>query len=262
MNTDSNNLLQDNFIEFVNIVKRLRKECPWDKKQTFYSLRKLTIEETYELVEAITQKNYEGIKEELGDVFLHIIFYSILAEEDKQFTLNDVINFISQKLIARHPHVFGDTVANTAEEVLKNWETIKLKEKGKKSVLSGVPRSLPAMVKALRLQEKASGIGFDWEKKEEVWQKVDEELAETKKELNTDNKEKLENELGDLLFAIVNAARLYNIDPENALEKANQKFINRFTFIEKRAKQNGQNLNEMTIEEMDKLWNQAKENNL
>ena len=246
----------NNFIELLTIVKRLRKECPWDRKQTFDTLRKLTIEETYELAEAITAGNFDGIKEELGDLLLHILFYSILGEEKGKFTIDDVMEFISQKLIARHPHVFGDAVAKSAEEVLKNWETIKLKEKGKKSVLSGVPSSLPAVVKAIRLQEKASGVGFDWTNKEDVWSKVEEEFKEVKNAM--DNKEKMEEELGDLLFSIVNAARLYGIDAENALEKTNLKFIKRFNYIEIKAKEQGKLISELTLEEMDKYWNEAK----
>ena len=246
----------NNFIELLTIVKRLRKECPWDRKQTFDTLRKLTIEETYELAEAITAGNFDGIKEELGDLLLHILFYSILGEEKGKFTIDDVMEFISQKLIARHPHVFGDAVAKSAEEVLKNWETIKLKEKGKKSVLSGVPSSLPAVVKAIRLQEKASGVGFDWTNKEDVRSKVEEEFKEVKNAM--DNKEKMEEELGDLLFSIVNAARLYGIDAENALEKTNLKFIKRFNYIEIKAKEQGKLISELTLEEMDKYWNEAK----
>ena len=246
------------FEELYGIVKRLRKECPWDKKQTFDSLRKLTIEETYELTDAITKKDYDGIKEELGDLLLHILFYSVLGYEIGKFDINDVIDFISRKLIARHPHVFGDTVAKSAEEVLKNWETIKLKEKGKKSVLSGVPSSLPAMVKALRLQEKASGVGFDWDKREEVWDKVEEEFDELKQSVKSGEKEAIENEVGDLLFSIINAARLYGIDAENALEKTNLKFISRFNYIEQKAKENGKVISEMSLDEMDKFWDEAK----
>ncbi len=250
------NKTAENFLELVAIVRRLRKECPWDRKQTFDSLRKLTIEETYELAEAITNKDYQGIKEESGDLLLHILFYSVLGEEIKEFDLDDVITFISRKLIARHPHVFGDTVAKSAEEVLKNWETIKLKEKGKKSVLSGVPSSLPAVVKAIRLQEKASGVGFDWTEKEDVWQKVEEELKEVYEARS--NKEKMEEEFGDLLFSLINMARLYGIDAENALEKTNQKFIKRFNYIEDKAKENGKIISELSLEQMDKYWDEAK----
>ncbi len=254
----NNNELKDAFLRIYGIVKRLRKECPWDRKQTFDSLRKLTIEETYELAEAITKKDYEGIKEESGDLLLHILFYSILGEEIGKFNIIDVIDFLANKLIARHPHVFGDTVAKDAETVLKNWETIKLKEKGKTSVLSGVPSSLPAVVKALRLQEKASGIGFDWEQKEGVWEKVGEEMNEVKSAAKNDDKDKLEEEIGDLMFSIVNAARLYGIDAENALEKTNQKFICRFNFIEKKAKEQGKIISDLNLDEMDKLWDEAK----
>ncbi len=245
-----------NFLELVAIVRRLRKECPWDRKQTFESLRKLTIEETYELAEAITNKDYQGVKEEAGDLLLHILFYSVLGEEQGAFDLDDVITFISRKLIARHPHVFGDTVAKSAEEVLKNWETIKLKEKGKKSVLSGVPSSLPAAVKAIRLQEKASGVGFDWSRKEDVWEKVEEELEEVRKAHS--DKDKMEEELGDLLFSLINMARLYGIDAENALEKTNQKFIKRFNYIERKAKEGGKIISELPLEQMDRYWNEAK----
>jgi MazG family protein len=254
----NNNEVKESFIKIYEIVKRLRKECPWDRKQTFDSLRKLTIEETYELAEAITKKDYEGIKEESGDLLLHVLFYSILGEEINKFNIVDVIEFLSKKLISRHPHVFGDTVAKDAETVLKNWEKIKLKEKGKKSVLSGVPASLPAVVKALRLQEKASGIGFDWEKKEDVWKKVEEELNEVKLSAKKTDKEKLEGEIGDLLFSIINAARLYGIDAENALEKTNQKFIHRFNYIEDKAKEDGKTIADLNLKEMDKYWDEAK----
>jgi len=244
------------FLNLLEVVRRLRKECPWDRKQTFYSLRKLTIEETYELAEAITNNDYSGIKEELGDLMLHILFYSVLGEEIEKFTIDDVLTFITKKLIARHPHVFGDNDAKTAEQVLKNWENIKLKEEKDKSVLSGVPSSLPAIVKAIRLQEKASGVGFDWKNKEEVWEKVEEELKELKNVKS--DKHKMEEELGDLLFSIINVARLYDIDADNALEKTNLKFIKRFKYIEEKAKKEGKIISDLTIEEMDYYWNQTK----
>ncbi len=240
-------------------MDELRNNCPWDKKQTLESLRYLTIEETYELSDAILEKNMDAIKKELGDLMLHLVFYSRIASETNSFTINDVLNTIIDKLINRHPHIFGDVQVTTAKEVHDNWEKIKLLEKGNKSVLSGVPGSLPAMVKAYRIQEKASGVGFDWEKPEQVWEKVQEELAELKEVV--DNKEghkKKENELGDLLFAIINYARFIEVNPEDALERTNRKFMKRFRHLEENAKAIGKPIHEMSLAEMDVYWNEAK----
>jgi len=247
------------FKRLLIIMDELREQCPWDKKQTIQSLRKLTIEETYELADAITDNNFDGIKEELGDLIMHIVFYAKIGSEKQKFDIADVLNNVCDKLIRRHPHIYGDVKVESAEDVKKNWENIKLKEKKNKTVLGGVPRSLPAIVKANRLQEKARGVGFDWEQKEQVWDKVNEELneviAETKKE---NNKDKIEQEFGDLLFSVINAARLYNIDPENALERTNKKFIQRFNYLENKTIKKGIDLHKMPLNEMDKIWNDAK----
>jgi XTP/dITP diphosphohydrolase len=247
------------FKRLLDIMDKLREECPWDKKQTFESLRYLTIEETYELSDAILEKDINAIKNELGDMMLHIVFYAKIASETGEFDMADVLNGISEKLINRHPHIYGEVEVKDANEVKDNWEKIKLKE-GNKSVLGGVPLSLPPLVKAFRMQEKASGVGFDWEKPEQVWDKVIEEMNELKKEVEKkDNKDKMENELGDLLFALVNYARFINVNPEDALEKTNKKFIRRFQYIEEESKKLGKSLYDMTLNEMDKYWNEAKE---
>lgn len=247
------------FGRLLDVLDELREKCPWDKKQTNESLRTNTIEETYELCEAIIKNESKAIKEELGDVLLHIVFYAKIAEEKEQFDIADVCNTLCDKLIFRHPHVFGDVEANTAGQVETNWEQIKLKEKGgNKTVLEGVPNSLPSLAKAHRIQDKARNAGFDWEQKEDVWQKVEEELNEFKHEINQMDKEKMENEFGDLFFSLINAARLYKINPDNALEKTNQKFISRFNYIEQKAKEQGKNLKDMTLAEMDVLWEEAK----
>ncbi len=247
------------FKRLLDIMDKLREECPWDKKQTFESLRYLTIEETYELSDAILEKDINAIKNELGDMMLHIVFYAKIASETGEFDMADVLNGISEKLINRHPHIYGEVEVKDANEVKDNWEKIKLKE-GNKSVLGGVPLSLPPLVKAFRMQEKASGVGFDWEKPEQVWDKVIEEMNELKKEVEKkDNKDKMENELGDLLFALVNYARFINVNPEDALEKTNKKFIRRFQYIEEESKKLGKFLYDMTLNEMDKYWNEAKE---
>lgn len=244
----------------LDVMDKLRAECPWDREQTFDSLRNNTIEETYELVDAITDKNMEGIKEELGDLLLHIVFYSKLADEQNAFDYTDVANAVCDKLIYRHPHVYGDIHADTPEIVKQNWEALKLRKKSRKSgTLGGVPVSLPAMVKAFRIGEKAASTGFDWEQKEDVWGKVKEELMEVDAELRADDKEKLTDEMGDLFFSLVNACRLYGIDPEAALERTNKKFIYRFNHLEKRAEEQGVSLHDMSLEEMDKYWNEAKE---
>ena len=244
----------------LDVMDKLRAECPWDREQTFDSLRNNTIEETYELADAITDKNMEGIKEELGDLLLHVVFYSKLGEEQGSFNYTDVANAVCDKLIYRHPHVYGDIHADTPEQVKQNWEALKLRKKKRKSgTLGGVPVSLPAMVKAFRIGEKAAATGFDWEHKEDVWAKVKEELMEVDAELEAKDKEKLTDEMGDLFFALINACRLYGIDPEGALERTNKKFIRRFEHLEHRAEEQGKSLHDMTLEEMDGYWNEAKE---
>ena len=244
----------------LDVMDKLRKECPWDREQTFDSLRNNTIEETYELADAITDKNMDGIKEELGDLLLHIVFYSKLADEEGAFDYTDVANAVCDKLIYRHPHVYGDIHADTPEAVKQNWEALKLRKKNRKSgTLGGVPVSLPSMVKAFRIGEKAAATGFDWEQKEDVWAKVKEELMEVDAELRAEDKEHLTDEMGDLFFALVNACRLYGIDPEAALERTNKKFIRRFNHLEKRAEEKGVSLHDMTLSEMDSYWNEAKE---
>lgn len=244
----------------LDVMDKLRKECPWDREQTFDSLRNNTIEETYELADAITDRNMEGIKEELGDLLLHIVFYSKLADEEGAFDYTDVANAVCDKLIYRHPHVYGDIHADTPEAVKQNWEALKLRKKNRKSgTLGGVPVSLPSMVKAFRIGEKAAATGFDWEQKEDVWAKVKEELMEVDAELRAEDKEHLTDEMGDLFFALVNACRLYGIDPEAALERTNKKFIRRFNHLEKRAEEKGVSLHDMPLSEMDSYWNEAKE---
>lgn len=243
----------------LEVMDTLRRECPWDREQTFDSLRNNTIEETYELVDAITDHNLDGIKEELGDLLLHVVFYSKLGDEEGAFDYADVANGVCDKLIYRHPHVYGDIHADTPEEVKSNWEALKLRKKRRKSgTLGGVPRSLPAMVKAFRVGEKAASVGFDWEQKEDVWAKVREEMAEVEVELQRDDKELLAGEIGDLFFALINACRLYGIDPEAALDRTNKKFIRRFNSIEQYAEQQGKMLRDMTLDEMEAVWQQAK----
>lgn len=243
----------------LEVMDKLRRECPWDREQTFDTLRNNTIEETYELVDAILDHNLEGIKEELGDLLLHVVFYSKLGDEEGAFDYADVANGVCDKLIYRHPHVYGDIHANTPEEVKANWEALKLRKKKRKSgTLGGVPRSLPAMVKAFRIDEKAASVGFDWEQKEDVWQKVHEEVAEVEAEMATGTKEQLEGEFGDLFFALINACRLYGVDPEAALERTNKKFIRRFNAIEQAAEQQGKSLRELSLDEMEAVWQEAK----
>ena len=245
----------------LEVMDRLRKECPWDREQTFDSLRNNTIEEVYELADAITDKNMEGIKEELGDLLLHVAFYSKLGDEQGAFDYTDVANGVCDKLIYRHPHVYGDIHADTPEEVKQNWEALKLRKKRRKSgTLGGVPVSLPAMVKAYRVGEKAASVGFDWERREDVWAKVREELGEVDAEIEAKDKERLTDEMGDLFFALINACRLYGIDPEGALERTNKKFIRRFNHVEQRAEEQGKTLSQMTLLEMDGYWNEAKQN--
>lgn len=241
----------------ITIMNELREKCPWDKKQTIHTLRQQTIEETYELADAITDKNWNGIKEELGDLLLHIVFYSKIGEEKGRFTMQDVIDSVCEKLISRHPHIYGDVKVNNDEDVKRNWEQIKLKE-GKQSVLSGVPKSLPAMIKAMRLQEKARQVGFEWKTKEDVWEKIEEEKNELQEAINSGDTDKIEEEAGDLFFSVINYVRFLNVDAENALEITNKKFIGRFTQMEEIAKNNGKNLVDMSLEEMDEVWNWIK----
>ena len=244
----------------IDTLDILRVQCPWDRKQTNESLRPNTVEEVYELCEALINNDSKNIAKELGDVLLHILFYSKIGEEKREFDVADVANALNDKLIFRHPHVFGDISASTAHQVELNWEQIKLKERdGNRTVLAGVPSALPALIKAYRVQEKAANVGFDWEERSQVWDKVKEEIAEFEAEAMRGNNEAMEQEMGDIFFALVNAARLYGITPENALEKTNHKFINRFNYIESKAKEAGKNLKDMTLGEMDTLWNQAKE---
>ncbi len=244
------------FQRLLVIMDELREQCPWDRKQTMESLRNLTIEETYELADAILDKDMEEIKEEIGDLMLHMVFYSKIAEEQKAFDVGDALQAICEKLIKRHPHIYGDVVADDEETVKKNWEQLKLSE-GKKSVLQGVPRSLPAMVKAYRMQEKTAQVGFEWENAAQVWEKVEEEMGEFQEVLSGDgNQQRKEEEFGDILFSLINYARFQNIDPETALEKVNQKFKKRFQYIEQQA---DRPLQEMSLQEMDALWNEAKQ---
>ncbi len=245
------------FDRILHILDELREKCPWDRKQTMESLRNLTIEETYELADAIIKEDMPEVKKELGDLLMHIVFYAKIAEEKDEFTITDVINSVCEKLISRHPHVFSDTKVKDHKEVEKNWEQIKMTE-GYKSILSGVPDSLPALVKSNRIQQKVRGVGFDWDEKEQIWDKIDEELKELQEEVRDNNHEKTEAEFGDLLFSIINAARLYDIDPENALEKTNRKFMKRFKYLEKETLSKGQSLKDMNLDEMNAIWEEAK----
>lgn len=245
------------FERLLDIMDELREKCPWDRKQTMQSLRHLTIEETYELGDAILDNNLEEVKKELGDLLLHIVFYAKIASENGAFDMADVAHGISEKLIRRHPHIYGDVEVADEEEVKKNWENIKLQE-GKKSVLEGVPKSLPALVKASRIQDKAAGIGFDWEASSQVLEKVKEELTELQTEIEQGNQEKIEEELGDVLFSLINYARFLEVDPESALEKTNKKFIKRFQYLEQKAQESNKSLQEMTLTEMDFFWEEAK----
>ena len=259
---DKNKSLEE-FKKLLDIIDELRVKCPWDMKQTNESLRKLTIEETYELAEAIFSENNEGIRNELGDLMLHIVFYAKIGEENGLFSMSDVLNGINNKLIYRHPHVFGDVEVSGASEVEENWEKLKIKEdNGYKPVLSGVPSSLPAMVKANRIQEKVRGVGFDWEKREQIWDKVLEEILELKEEVQNLNTKSIESELGDVLFSIINASRLYEIDPEAALEKTNRKFIKRFNYLEKETIKKGISLHDMSLDEMNVIWEEAKKEDM
>ena len=249
----------EEFNRLLDIIDELRIKCPWDMKQTNDSLRKLTIEETYELAESISSGNDAGIKNELGDIMLHIVFYAKIGSEKGLFTMADVLEGINNKLIYRHPHVFGDVKVSGASEVEENWEQLKIREdKGYKPVLSGVPSSLPAIIKANRIQEKVRGVGFDWEKREQIWDKVQEEISELKEEIENHSTESIESELGDVLFSIINASRLYDIDPEAALEKTNRKFIKRFNYLEKETLKKGISLHDMSLDEMNVIWEEAK----
>jgi MazG family protein len=250
------------FDRLLTVMDELRENCPWDKKQTIETLRHLTIEEVYELSDAILEGDLAEVKKEIGDVMLHLVFYARIASEKKAFDIADVLNSLCEKLIERHPHIYGDVIANDEETVKANWEKIKLK-KGNKSVLEGVPGSLPALVKAIRIQDKARGVGFDWERKEQVWEKVEEEMLEFKKEFNVENEQPVDQEramaeFGDLLFSLVNYARFINIDPEEALERTNIKFIKRFQYLESESSKDGKKMGEMTLAEMDEYWNRAK----
>lgn len=245
------------FGRLLDIMDDLREKCPWDKKQTLQSLRYLTIEETYELADAILENDLQELKGEIGDIMLHMVFYSKIASESRDFDIADVLNAVCDKLVERHPHIYGDVIAESEEEVKANWEKIKLKS-GKKSVLEGVPKSLPAMVKATRIQEKARGVGFDWDNSDQVFEKLKEEIEELKVEVNGQT-ENIEDEFGDVLFSMINYARFVGVDPESALEKTNKKFIKRFQYLETASKADGKKLGEMTLEEMDVYWNRAKE---
>ena len=253
------------FDRLLTIMDELRQNCPWDKKQTIESLRHLTIEETYELSDAILEGDLEEVKKELGDIILHIVFYSRIGSEQKAFDISDVLHSVCDKLVRRHPHIYGDVQADNEEAVKANWEKIKLQEKGNESVLGGVPKHLPALVKAMRIQDKAKGVGFDWEEKTQVWEKVEEELEEFKAEFNIENgeeinKERAQAEFGDILFSLVNYSRFLAIDAEECLERTNKKFMKRFQYLESESKKDGKSLAEMTLAEMDVYWNKAKEN--
>ena len=255
--------LLDVLDRLLDVLDELREKCPWDRKQTNESLRPNTIEEVYELCDALVQNDKKNICKELGDVLLHVVFYAKIGSETGDFDIKDVCDKLCDKLIFRHPHVFGEVKADTAEKVSENWEQIKLKEKdGNKSVLSGVPAALPSLIKAYRIQDKARNVGFDWEDREDVWKKVKEEITEFESEVVNMDKEKAEAEFGDVMFSLINAARLYKINPDNALERTNQKFIRRFNYLEEHTIKAGRNLNEMTLNEMDELWNEAKSKGL
>ncbi len=255
----SQDISSQRFLELVEIMDTLREKCPWDKKQTIHSLRSNTIEELYELVDTIIEEDWDGIKEELGDIMLHVLFYAKIGTEQGKFTLADVMEGIAKKLIHRHPHIYGDVKVQDEEEVKRNWEQLKLQEgKGNKTILSGVPNSLPAIVKALRIQEKVKQVGFEWEHKDQVWDKVQEEMHELKVEIEANDKEKMEAEFGDVLFSMINYARFLNIDPETALEKTNKKFKHRFELMESYAKDNGLDLAKLTLEEKEAIWQAMK----
>jgi XTP/dITP diphosphohydrolase len=252
-------LISQRFLALVEIMDTLREQCPWDKKQTIHSLRSNTIEELYELVDSIMEEDWEGIKEELGDIMLHVLFYARIGKEQGKFTLEEVMEGIAKKLIHRHPHIYGDVKVENEDDVKRNWEQLKLKEgQGKKTILSGVPNSLPAIVKALRIQEKVKHVGFEWENKEQVWEKVEEEIGELKAEIEANHQAKIEQEFGDVLFSMINYARFLNIDPETALEKTNKKFKHRFERMEQYANAHGLDLALMSLQEKEALWQQMK----
>ncbi|MFM2264721.1 MAG: Nucleoside triphosphate pyrophosphohydrolase [Bacteroidota bacterium] len=255
MNTRAQQL--EAFGRLLDVMDDLRAQCPWDKKQTMESLRHLTIEETYELGDAILNNDLNEVKKELGDVLLHIVFYAKIGSETEDFDIADVCNELCEKLIYRHPHIYGDVQVADEEEVKRNWEKLKLKE-GKKSVLEGVPKGLPALVKASRIQDKVKGVGFDWEEPAQVWEKVQEELHELQAEVHSQNQDAIESELGDVLFSLINYARFLKVNPEDALERTNKKFISRFQYLEQKAEQLGKSLSDMTLAEMDVFWNEAK----
>jgi len=258
MNSNRDEILQS-FNRLLDIMDELRVKCPWDKEQTIESLRTLTIEETYELADAILDEDLPGICEELGDIMLHIVFYAKIGQEKEAFTMKEVIDGINKKLVYRHPHIFGDVIVGNAREVEQNWEKIKLTEHQGKTVLGGIPSSLPAMIKAYRIQDKARGVGFDWDHREQVWDKVKEEIGELMAEVEShESDDRVEAEFGDVLFSLINAARLYQINPENALERTNLKFIHRFNYLEQETNKKGLSLKNMSLEEMDKYWNEAK----
>lgn len=248
------------FLRLVDIMNDLREKCPWDKKQTIHTLRSLTIEETYELADAIADNDWKGIKEELGDVLLHIIFYSKIASEQNAFQLSEMIDAVCEKYISRHPHIYGDVTVQDEEEVKRNWEKLKLKE-GKKTVLGGVPKSLPATVKAMRLQEKAKQVGFEWDEAHQVWDKVKEEMEELQQAVQQQDQDAMEDEMGDVMFSLINYARFLRVDAETALERTNKKFIKRFNQMEEKAALSGKNLQNMSLEEMDAIWNEVKKQN-
>ena len=255
----NNSLVSQRFLELVEIMDTLREQCPWDKKQTIHSLRSNTIEELYELVDSIVEEDWDGIKEELGDIMLHVLFYAKIGNEQGKFTLDEVMEGIAKKLIHRHPHIYGDVKVENDDDVKRNWEQLKLQEgKGNKTILSGVPNSLPSMVKALRIQEKVKHVGFEWENKEQVWDKVEEEIGELKVEIAANDQEKMEQEFGDVLFSMINYARFLNIDPETALEKTNKKFKLRFELMESYATEHGLDLAKMSLMEKEALWQKMK----
>lgn len=257
-NSDKKERQKEAFAELVDIIATLRVECPWDKKQTLETLKDLTVEEVYELGDAVLRCDYQEIKKELGDIIMHVVFYARIAEEQQQFDISEVLEGICEKLKYRHPHVYGELTVADEHDVSRNWEQLKLKEKGRKKVLEGVPVTLPAMIKAYRIQDKVRGVGFDWKHKKDVWEKVAEEFGELKYEITAGNEARMEEEFGDFMFSVINAARLYGIDPENALEKTNRKFIRRFNYIEEKALASGRMVSELSLEEMDVYWGEAK----
>lgn len=249
----------DSFGRLLEIMEELRAKCPWDKEQTLESLRTLTIEETYELADSIVDNDLDGIREELGDLMLHLVFYAKIGQEMERFTITEVLDGINKKLVYRHPHIFGEVKVSDAREVERNWEKLKLSENQNKTVLGGIPSSLPAMIKAYRIQDKARGVGFDWEHRDQVWDKVAEEISELQAEIrNEASQERIEAEFGDVLFSLINAARLFGVNPENALEKTNLKFIRRFNYLEQKSKNSGKSFRKMSLEEMDRYWEEAK----